>query len=144
MKLRELSIGAVVRDARSPLPFLVAAQNHPGYRGTTLYAQKIVELGCLDGAEPERGKEGPWKQAYRYGNNDYACSNVHQWLNSAADVWYAPTHQYDTPPRSGVHPLWGGPLCRSARLSDAVLQHLPLGTAAGGRAISQTHGAGHR
>ena len=114
MKLRELPIGAVVRDARSPLPFLVAAQNHPGYRGTALYAQKIVELGCLDGAEPERGKEGPWKQAYRYGNNDYACSNVHQWLNSAADVWYAPTHQYDTPPaaeftRYGEVPYAGRP-----------------------------------
>jgi len=99
MKLKDLRIASVVRDSRCPLPFIVAAQDHPGYGGgTTLYAQKIVELGCLDAAEPGREKKGVMIQANLYGWNDYAHSNVHQWLNSDQDDWYQPSHELDQPP----------------------------------------------
>ena len=48
MKLRKLGIGSVVLEPESGLFFLVAAQNHPGYGGTTLLARHIVELGCMN------------------------------------------------------------------------------------------------
>lgn len=99
MKLKDLQIASVVRDSKSPLLFLVAAQNHPGYGGgTTLYAQKIVELGCLDGAEPEKEHIGVMIQDHFYGCNDYGLSNVHQWLNSDQSDWFSPSHDKDTPP----------------------------------------------
>jgi len=98
MKLRELEIGSIVKDSIKDLTFLVAAQNHPGYGGTTLLAQKIVDLGCFDAAEPKSRKEGNWRQACLYGYNDYAKSNVHQWLNANGTGWYQPSHETDTPP----------------------------------------------
>lgn len=98
MKLKDLKIASIVRDKRCGLLFLVAAQDHPGYGGTTLYAQKIVELGCLDAAEPEKQKNGVTEQANLYGWNDYACSNVHGWLNSDMKNWYQPSHEQDCPP----------------------------------------------
>lgn len=99
MKLKDLRIGSVVRDSQYPLLFLVAAQNHPGYGGCTLYAQKIVELGCLDAAEPGRERKGVMIQANLYGWNDYAHSNVHQWLNGEGEDWYTPAHELDMPPK---------------------------------------------
>ena len=51
MKLKDLEIGSVVKDSANSLTFLVAAQDHPGYGGTALFARKIVELGCRAGAE---------------------------------------------------------------------------------------------
>ena len=98
MKLKDLEIGSVVKDSASDLTFLVAAQNHPGYGGTTLFAQKIVELGCLDGAEPDVPKEGVFHQRCLYGYNDYAASNVHQWLNGIGPDWFRPSHPGDQPP----------------------------------------------
>lgn len=99
MKLKDLRIASAVRDSKSGLLFLVAAQNHPGYGGgTTLYAWEIVELGCLDGAEPEKAHSGVMLQDHLYGCNDYGLSNVHQWLNSSQSRWYVPAHDKDTPP----------------------------------------------
>lgn len=99
VRLKDLKIGSVVRDSLCPLPFLVAAQNHPGYGGgTTLYARKIAELGCMDAAEPGKQKRGVMGQANLYGWNDYARSNVHQWLNSEEEQWYRPSHGLDKPP----------------------------------------------
>lgn len=104
MKLRDLPIGAVVRDYENQLYFLVAAQNHPGYQGTTLYARNVVEIGCLDGKEPDHAAN-PQNKGFRvfekqsqYGWNDYGKSNLHQWLNATDADWYKPSHQWDTPP----------------------------------------------
>ena len=82
MKLRELGIGSVVLEPESGLFFLVAAQNHPGYGGTTLLARHIVELGCMDGAEPDVPNHPVFEQQSLYGSNDYGQSNLHQWLNA--------------------------------------------------------------
>ncbi len=100
MKLCELEIGSRVRDPLRGLTFLVAAQNHPGYGGTTLLAEKLVELGCLDAAEPAAQRDA-WHQAALYGNNDYALSNLHGWLNAQGADWYHPAHSDDTPPIAG-------------------------------------------
>ena len=86
------------KDSANSLTFLVAAQDHPGYGGTTLSAQKIVELGCLDGAEPDAVKDGVFHQRCLYGYNDYAASNVHQWLNGIGPDWFRPAHPKDEPP----------------------------------------------
>ncbi len=102
MKLKDLEIGSRVRDAEKDLIFFVAAQDHPGYGGTTLFSEKIVELGCLDAAEPEhpaQGRPPVFYQAHEYGWNDYAASNVHQWLNGEGEDWYQPSHPYDCPPQ---------------------------------------------
>lgn len=99
MKLKDLEIGSRVRDSKSSLTFYVAAQDHPGYGGTTLLAEKIVELGCLDAAEPKRKFEkSVFEQSNLYGCNDYGISNLHQWLNSSGSDWYAPQSETDSPP----------------------------------------------
>lgn len=99
MKLRELEIGSRVQDPLQGLMFLVAAQSHPGYGGTTLMAEKLVELGCLDAAEPAAQKDA-WHQSLLYGSNDYGTSNLHRWLNAQGTDWYQPTHSTDAPPRT--------------------------------------------
>ncbi len=98
MKLHALEIGSVVRDGVSGLLFLVAAKEHPGYGGVTLLAKQIVELGCLDAAEPERPVQPVWRQAALYGSGDYGTSNLHQWLNASQEHWYFQSHPLDTPP----------------------------------------------
>lgn len=98
MKLRELEIGSIVRDTESSQLFLVAAQNHPGYGGTTLLAKHIVEVGCMDSAEPGETAKPVWQQRSLYGSNDYGQSNLHQWLNASDNHWFRQTHLLDTPP----------------------------------------------
>lgn len=98
MKLRELEIGSVVLEPESGLSFLVAAQDHPGYGGTTLLARNIVELGCMDGAEPDVPNRPVFEQQSLYGNNDYGRSNLHQWLNADGRSWFCQRHPADMPP----------------------------------------------
>ena len=98
MKLRELGIGSVVLEPESGLFFLVAAQNHPGYGGTTLLARHIVELGCMDGAEPDEPNHPVFEQQSLYGSNDYGQGNLHQWLNADGKSWFCQQHPADMPP----------------------------------------------
>lgn len=98
MKLKDLEIGSVVRDAESEILFLVAAQKHPGYGGTTLLAKQVVELGCIDGAEPGQPSKPVWQQRNLYGSNDYGESALHRWLNAADAHWFRQTHPLDMPP----------------------------------------------
>jgi hypothetical protein len=100
MKLGGLEIGSKVRDTEGEILFLVAAQNHPGYAGTTLIAEKLVELGCYDAAEPGRARENIFIQSNLYGYNDYAISNIHAWLNAGSEGWFGKSHDLDTPPES--------------------------------------------
>lgn len=94
MNLHELSIGTKVREPESGHCFLVAAQEHPGYRGTVLVLDRIVRKGCFDAKEPL----SDMPKVQKYGNHDYETSNIHRWLNSDQANWYTPAHASDTPP----------------------------------------------
>ena len=94
MILKDLPIGAKVRELNSSLLFLVAAHNHTGYRGTTLVADCAIKLAAIDAAEPNN----PNEEQRLHGNNFYPLSNIHQWLNATDRDWYQPAHEFDAPP----------------------------------------------
>jgi len=99
MKASDLPVAALVREEKSNLEFYVAAQNHPGYGGTTLITRYVIGVRAFDAAEPDSPKTGNFNNERAYGNNCYAASNIHQWLNSDAKKgWYHPRHRYDAPP----------------------------------------------
>jgi len=93
-KLLELPVGSKVREERSGEVFLVADRYHTGYAGVALIADNVVMYSCADAAEPEN----PDEDIAVGGNNDYELSNIHAWLNSDREDWYAPAHAYDAPP----------------------------------------------
>jgi hypothetical protein len=96
MILKDLPIGAKVREEKSSVVFLVAAHNHTGYTGTALVTDCAIKLAAIDAAEP-----GNPNQAQReFGNNFYPLSNIHQWLNADEKNWYKPSHEFDAPPVS--------------------------------------------
>lgn len=101
MKLSELQIGAPVKETRSGLVFLVAAQNHPGYEGTTLVSRDILRVTCFDAAEPVSKNQNIFSATGKYGNNNYELSNINAYLNSAETYWYKPSHDNDQPPKKG-------------------------------------------
>ena len=104
--LSNLPIGAKVKfgkhsvntEAAQPIIWLVVAKNHTGYpsNSVTLLTEKAIDSRCFDGKESTSPIEG----APKYGLCRYDFSNIRQWLNSAASAgeWYAPMHEYDTPP----------------------------------------------
>ena len=94
MKLCQLPVGTKVREPVSGRVFLVAAHDHPGYSGTILWSDRIVRKGCFDGKEAESTVD----RVKRHGCNNYAHSNVHQWLNSSRQDWFEPAHEGDAPP----------------------------------------------
>lgn len=98
MRIQELPIGALLRETVSGVDFRVAAHHHPGYSGTTLITDHVVAQGCMDAPEPEN----PDERVRITGNNRYALSNLHQWLNAEGEDWYRPTHPYDTPPTEEI------------------------------------------
>jgi len=98
MKLKDLPIGARVRDIENPCEFLVAAQDHPGYGGTTLLAKNVIDVRCFDAKEPDKPGKQLFDSEADFGSNDYATSNIHQWLNSEDADWYVAQHKYDCPP----------------------------------------------
>lgn len=98
MKIGELSVGALVKERSSSTLFYVAAQNHPGYGGTTLVTKYIIGVRAFDAKEPENPDTSVFTNRKKYGNNDYAVSNIHQWLNTDQSSWYQPTHAYDAAP----------------------------------------------
>ena len=92
--LKELPIGSRVRESQSGTVFLVADHHHTSWNGTTLVADKVCMISCVDAAEPEN----PDPEIAQKGCNRYAVSNIHQWLNSDQKDWYQPLHAYDAPP----------------------------------------------
>lgn len=106
MKFSDLPIGAIVTDAKSGIEFCVAGQDHPGYPGTTLVTKYIIGVRSFDAKEPENPDCGNFDNVRDYGNNYYPHSNIHQWLNSDAEDWYSPAHQYDAPPTDAN--IWYG------------------------------------
>ena len=98
--LSSLPIGTAIKfgkhqvntEPAQPIIWVIADKNHYGYPANTvtLVAQKIIDLRAYDAKEAVE----------TYGNNNYALSNIHQWLNSSASAgqWYSATHTKDVPP----------------------------------------------
>jgi len=110
-KLSALPVGALVRDTNSryfgqTITWRVAARNHAGYpaNSTTLIADRILALLCVDGNEPSNADANRRSS----GNNRYLHSNLRQWLNSeaAANAWYTAQHPQDEPPSAAR--VWTG------------------------------------
>ncbi len=94
MFLRNLPIGTKIRERKSGFIFLVAEHGHEGYAETTLIANAAVDYLAYDAAEPDH----PNELIAQFGNQDYATSNLHAWLNSEAEDWFSPRHEHDRPP----------------------------------------------
>ncbi|OGO24443.1 MAG: hypothetical protein A2144_01565 [Chloroflexi bacterium RBG_16_50_9] len=94
MILKDLPIGAKVREPKSSVVFLVADHNHTAYTGTALVTDCAIKLASIDAAEPDN----PDEAKKEFGNNFYPLSNIHQWLNSNQSDWYKPAHEFDAPP----------------------------------------------
>lgn len=94
MILKELPVGAKVRERTSGVVFLVGEHGHAGYRGTTLVADHLIAQGCLDAPEVSN----PNQRLHLTGYNYYPFSNLHQWLNAEGAEWYKPAHEFDAPP----------------------------------------------
>jgi hypothetical protein len=92
--LKELPVGAKLREKTSGVTFLVGEHGHPGYKGTTLVADHVIGQGCLDAPEAENSN----KRLHLTGYNYYPFSNLHQWLNAQGLDWYKPLHEFDAPP----------------------------------------------
>jgi len=92
--LKQLPIGAKVREKTSGIVFLVGEHGHAGYQGTTLVANNIIGQACLDAPEENNPNERLRVTGYNY----YAFSNLHQWLNAEGMNWYKPAHEYDAAP----------------------------------------------
>lgn len=60
----------------------------------TLALEDSIRNMEFDAAEP--GNLDEW--IADYGNNNYALSNVRQWLNADGKDWFIKTHEYDAPP----------------------------------------------
>jgi hypothetical protein len=109
LPLSNLPVGALVKDITTkyygePIIWVIADKNHAGYptNSVTLLSKYILTLKCFDAMEPSN----PSGNRRSYGNNRYLCSNIRQWLNSAAGpgAWYSVQHSYDEPPTNeNVH-----------------------------------------
>jgi len=84
-----------------PIVWQIAAINHPGYppNTVTLIAYRALRWMMFDGYEYSN------PDVYRAGgNNNYALSNIRQWLTSdhtdtgTSQLWWMPTHDYDAAP----------------------------------------------
>ena len=94
MILKDIPVGARVREQKSSVIFLVADHNHTAYAGTSLVTDCAVKIASFDAAEPDN----PDKSMKEFGNNFYPNSNIHRWLNSNEDDWFMPAHEFDAPP----------------------------------------------
>ena len=94
MIIADLPVGTKLKERDSGLVFIVGEHGHPGYEGATLVADNIVAQACLDAPEASN----PNERLRITGNNNYALSNLHMWLNSEGEDWYSASHEYDAPP----------------------------------------------
>lgn len=101
MRLCELAVGSRLRDKKDNAVFLVAARDHPGYPGVALIADEPVASICYDAAEPDN----PLEDRQKNGSNDYALSNIHQWLNASGEGWFHPASPTDRPPEAYIDPM---------------------------------------
>lgn len=101
IKLRDLPIGSVIIDPNTrmydiPVPWIVAAKNHYGMGQVSLLSLRVLAYTGIDAAEPGNDLDsmGDISMSKR-GNQQYALSNGHQWLNSDKKNWFSPTHEFD-------------------------------------------------
>ena len=105
--LSNLPIGAKIKfgkhsvngETAQPITWVIVAKNHSGYpaNSVTCLAEKIIDLRCFDNTEPNNTNSDRKSN----GNNDYAVSNISQWLNSQSSSWYTAAHSADQPPIAG-------------------------------------------
>lgn len=107
-KLSNLPVGAKVKfgkhsingETAQDITWLIVAKNHvstPAYpsNSVTLLTEKIIDIRPWDARE----LGSVYNDRASWGNNNYALSNIHQWLNSEpSEKWYYPSHSYDIPP----------------------------------------------
>ena len=102
--LSNLPIGAKIKfgkhsvngETAQPIKWVIVAKNHSGYpaNSVTCLTEKIIDIRCFDDAEPNNTDS----ERKTKGNNDYAVSNISQWLNSQSNSWYTAAHPSDEPP----------------------------------------------
>lgn len=95
--LASLADGAKIKFGSiygKPIIWRVIGQNHYGSGQVSIQTENIIKLACFDAIEASNS------DSYRkqYGNNNYAVSNIRQWLNSDALSWYSAQHSADAPP----------------------------------------------
>ena len=54
MRSRELEAGAVIKERKSGMEYLVADHCHYGMDEVTLVARHVIKAGCFDGKEQEQ------------------------------------------------------------------------------------------
>lgn len=93
--------------------FMIVDKGHAGYPAgaVSLMTERALFTSAYDAKEPTN----PNADRAESGNSRYIHSNIHQWLNSSSESWYAPKHTYDAPPTAenvvnGVNPYaeWPG------------------------------------
>lgn len=102
--LNSLAVGSKIRVAGAKklndeeiILQIASKENHPGYPAghIPVITEKIIGLMAFDAKESKNSDSN----RRSYGNNNYAQSNILQWLNSSkTSGWYAPTHAADAPP----------------------------------------------
>ena len=82
----------------TPVVFLVADKNHQDYpsNSVTLVTKNIIKYGCLDAREPDQWN--PYADWANYGRNNYALSNIDQFLHKKGYSWWKASHELDAPP----------------------------------------------
>lgn len=101
MKIGDLKVGAKLffgsygtrANTIHPIAWLKAS------RDNEFLSEFVLDLVKFDAQE----RNNPDRDIYWYGNGNYEISNVLQFLNSFADDWYDPMHDYDAPPGNSVN-----------------------------------------
>lgn len=58
--------------------------------------ENVLDYICFDSRE----RASQSRSAQYYGNSQLSLSNIFNFLNSDADIWYHPTHEVDAPPNA--------------------------------------------
>ena len=107
--LGNLLVGTRVCDPNTkyygaPIVWRIMEHDHEGdpANSTAVISDKVLCLKAFDAREPKYTGSNSTTNSniQKYGNGDYALSNILQWANSDADawMWYMPQHEYDHPP----------------------------------------------
>lgn len=101
MLLKDIDIGGIIVDPGTaiysePIQWMVLDKNHPGYpdHSVTLISKNLLRMMSFDAKEPTN----PTAHRQVLGNQNYAVSNLRQWLNSDEAVWFSAQTPYDAPP----------------------------------------------
>lgn len=108
-KLSDLLVGARVCDPNTkyygtPIVWRIMEHNHEGdpENSTAVISDKVLCLKAFDAREPKYTGSTSTENSniQKYGNGNYALSNILQWGNSDANawMWYTPQHEYDHSP----------------------------------------------